>query len=432
MLERMTQITTLQDKIAHVKARFEAECKAASEKLQPTMDTLHNQMLSIQQKMASNWRQYSKDHHKAEYTAQALVTDLEAHIRILEQKNLNAASFLAPVRRLPEEILAEIFHFAIGCNNHSPMGLVRVCQTWRAVILSMPRAWSSVRLSTWTEADKIKFILELTGGVPLDVEIDTGADVSRIVDEKGVGRYAGIERAVRVASRWRNLTITSFPSKADVDAHLAPTVPGFTFNGPMNALESLRIKNPCENSIVFEQLLDAVANSSHDQLVDMELSSPNAIHHFAQPQYVPIFRRLVTFKVDVRKMRDEVHILTHFEQLETLEAYRLPLPIYPIEVDLPLVRTLKRTKIKAVSVQWMAGRTFPKMEECIIIWPQFPERLERGVGFPACTHFTYDDHIIESLPNFHIPKLDSLVVRNVAWGKQCRNFGYWICERSVR
>jgi hypothetical protein len=50
--------------------------------------------------------------------------------------------------------------------------LRRVGQSWRAVILSMPRMWSAFRLSTWTKPDKRDFIMARSGIVPLDVEID--------------------------------------------------------------------------------------------------------------------------------------------------------------------------------------------------------------------------------------------------------------------
>jgi hypothetical protein len=93
----------------------------------------------------------------------------------------------------------------------------------------------------------------------------------------------------------------------------------------------------------------------------MVLSSSNAIYHFAQPEFASISHRLITFKVDVREMRIGVDTLAQFERLETLEAYRLRLPTYPIETDLPLVSMLKRTKIKTLSVQWMAGRIFPNL-----------------------------------------------------------------------
>ena len=282
----------------------------------------------------------------------------------------------------------------------------------------MPRMWSSFRLSTWTKAEKIDFILERTGRIPLDVEIDASADVFKVVDEKEM-RFAGMERCMSVSNRWRNLVVTSFPSKVDIDAHWTPTKSSFTFSGPINALESFTIKNACEDSILLEQLLDVVGNSSHERLIYMELSSPNVIYHFSQPHFASIFRRLVTFKVDFREMPTEVDILGHFEHLETLEAFRLRLPTYTIETDLPLVRTLKRITIKTVSVQWMAGRTFSRLEECTIIWPHYPEALAPGGGvdLPACTHFTYDDHVIDTLRNFRIPKLDTLIVRNEAWNK---------------
>lgn len=382
------------------------------------MDALHNEIIVIQQKMAALWDMYCEDRQRAEHAVQAIVTDLKVQVRILEQGNINAASFLAPIRRLPVELLSEIFLFAICGNDHTPLELARVSQTWRAVILSMPRMWSSFRLSTWTKAEKIDFILERTGRVPLDVEIDASTDVFKVVDEKEM-RFAGLERCMNVSNRWRSLAVTSFPSKVDIDAHWTPTKSSFTFSGPINALESFTIKNACEDSILFEQLLDAVGNSSHERLAYMELSSPNAIYHFSQPHFASIFRRLVTFKVDFREMPTEVDILGHFEHLETLEAFRLRLPTYTIETDLPLVRTLKRITIKTVSVQWMAGRTFSNLEQCTIIWPHYPESLAPGGGvdLPVCTHFTYDDHVIDTLRNFRIPKLDTLIVRNEAWNK---------------
>ncbi len=402
----------------HMETRFKEECEEAAARMRPAMDALHNQVLAIQQKMATLWGLYSEDRQNSERAVQAVVTDLKVQIHILEQENTNSASFLAPIRRLPVEILAEIFLLEICGNNRPPLELARVSQSWRAVILSMPRMWSTFRLSTWTKAEKIAFILERSGRVPLDVEIDTGADVFKVVDEKEV-RFAGMESGMSVAGRWRNLVVTSFPSRVDIDAHWTPKRPSFTFGGPINALKSFRIKSPCEDSILFEQLLDVVGNSSHERLVDMELTSPNAIYHLSQPHFASIFRRLVIFKVDFREMPIEVDILRHFEQLETLEAFRLRLPTYTIETDLPLVRTLKQITIKTVSVQWMAGRSFSKLEECTIIWPHYPETLAPGGGvdLPVCTHFTYDDHVIDILPNFRIPKLDTLIVRNEAWNK---------------
>ena len=48
----------------------------------------------------------------------------------------------------------------------------------------MPRIWSNVRLCTWTKTEKVEFILERTRVSPLDMEIDTGMDMFKMVDAK--------------------------------------------------------------------------------------------------------------------------------------------------------------------------------------------------------------------------------------------------------
>jgi hypothetical protein len=118
-------------------------------------------------------------------------------------------------------------------------------------------------------------------------------------------------------------------------------------------------------------------------------------------------------------MKDPADILPYFENLQVLEAYRLHLPTYAHDVDLPLVHTLRRMSIKIVAVQWMAGRTFPDLEDCTIIWPHHPKtlRLHGGVDLPVCTQFTYDDHLIEPMSEFPLSKLDKMIVRNEAWNK---------------
>lgn len=412
--EREAQINTLEMKIRDLRTTFEAESQEKSAALQPIMDHLHSQRLSIQKEIVDHWNAFSAERHEARAAVTAKVTDLELQIHILKQENSNTVGFLAPIWRLPAEILAEIFVLSIHIHAQSPLDLMHVCWFWRSVVLGMPRIWSTIRLSPWTKPSKTAFILEQTRAIPLDVEINTCTGELMVDDGDGVTPYASLEMAAKEARRWRTLTITGFPHKTDIDAYSSRAKPPFIFNGPMDALQSFKIKTVCEDTSVFDHLLDVVGNSSHESLTDMELSSPNAIHHLAQPHFATIFHRLVTFKADVRKMRTEVDILTHFEQLETLEAHSLRLPTYTVETDLPLIRTLRRMKITAVSVQWMAGRTFPNMEECAIIVPRYPETLTHGGGIdlPICTQFTYDYHTIDVLPNFRIPKLDTLTIRN--------------------
>lgn len=417
--EREAQINALEMKIRDLKATFDEESQEKHAALQTKLGSLYAQSLSIEEKIARCWNAFAAERQEARAAVTATVTGLEVQIHRLRQENSNTVSSLAPIWRLPAEILAEIFLLSIHGHAQCPVDLIHVCRVWRSVVLGMPRIWSAIHLSTWTKPSKTKFILEQTRAIPLDVEISTCTSALMVVDGDRATRYASLEMVAKEAKRWRTLTINGFPHKTDIDAYSSHTKPAFTFNGPMDALQSFKIKTICENSYVFDQLLDVVGSSSHDMLTDMELSSPNAIHHLAQPYFAAIFHRLVTFKVDVRKMQTSVDILTHFGQLETLEAHYLHLPKYRVETNLPLVHTLKRMKITAVSVQWMAGRTFPNMEECAIISPRYPETIAHGGGvdLPMCTQFTYDDHTTGVLPNFRIPKLDTLTIRNEAWNK---------------
>ena len=126
-----------------------------------------------------------------------------------------------------------------------------------------------------------------------------------------------------------------------------------------------------------------------------------------QPQFVTIFHALIRFKVAIWLMSTEVDIFSQFHWLETLEAGHLCLPVYPVETDIQLVHTLKYMKTNKVSVQWMAGCTFPNLKECEIIEPLNPEMVALGFGvdLPICMKFTYDAESINTLVNFCLPFL---------------------------
>jgi len=114
------------------------------------METISDQIPAIQQSMVSLWGLYSADQPKAERDFQAAVADLKVQIYARVQENSNAASFFAPIRRLPVP-------FGGGGNNHSTLKLARTSQFWRAVIFSMPGICLTPRLSSRTKADNCNF-----------------------------------------------------------------------------------------------------------------------------------------------------------------------------------------------------------------------------------------------------------------------------------
>jgi hypothetical protein len=62
-------------------------------------------------------------------------------------------SFLAPIRRLPVDILTMIVVLATRFYPRSPLELMRVCQTWRTAVITMPRVRSHLSLCTWTKTN---------------------------------------------------------------------------------------------------------------------------------------------------------------------------------------------------------------------------------------------------------------------------------------
>lgn len=421
MEQREAQVAALRDKIADHNETLRNMQEKELEVLRPIMDELHGKICAIQHEMARRWTDYTSRMAKAQEYTQEQIAELQQQIGDLEQDNSSSESLPTPIHRLPTELLREIFGVVVDCHEPNRFAIMRVCRSWHATVLSMARVWSRFTVRPWTPREQIEFLVERTKQVPLDVVVDLNPTRYPFMDStKANWGYRGLALAVTTMARWRTLTVAAFPSEPDVSvASEGEGGSPVTFSGPLEGLEAFKITGICETSAPFNRLLDTVATTSTERLTYIEISTPNALWYFASPNYYSLFSRLRHFKVDVREMRDPADILPCFENLEVLEAYRLHLPSYNYDVDLPIVRTLKKMNIKIVSVQWMSGRTFASLEDCTIIWPHHPETLclQGGVDLPVCTQFTYDDHLIEPMSEFRVPRLDKMVVRNEAWNE---------------
>ena len=420
MERRAAEIASLSERISKLKGDLCEWQEKELGTLRPIMDQHYTKICAIQQEMARLWTEYTARMTVVQSDTEMQVAALQGRISFLEQENTKSQSFLAPIRRLPIELLAEIFVIAIEGYGQNRFDMMRVCRAWRATILSMARIWSRLTIRPSTSREQVEFVVERTKQVPLDVSIDSESIYRPCwVPREGERAYAGLALVMNTMSRWRCLTIEFLPSEVDIVAASGGENPIPMSARPLEKLEIFKISGRCETSPSFNQLLDHVASTSTPRLKCVELASPNAIWFLADQKYRVFFSRLTRFKVDVREMRDPANILPYFENLEVLEAYRLHLPTYAHDVDLPIVRTIKWMSIKIVSVQWMSGRTFPALKDCTIVWPHHPEtlHLQGGVNLPVCTQFTYDDHLIEPMSEFRLPKLDKMVLRNEAWNK---------------
>ncbi|KAF7338176.1 F-box domain-containing protein [Mycena venus] len=77
---------------------------------------------------------------------------------------------LSPVRRVPPEILCQIFMASILSQDfRTRWNLVHVCRKWRTVALSLPALWSCVIIHSRSTAHKIEAQLAWSDEAPLDV-----------------------------------------------------------------------------------------------------------------------------------------------------------------------------------------------------------------------------------------------------------------------
>ncbi|KAI0037223.1 hypothetical protein K488DRAFT_75528 [Vararia minispora EC-137] len=104
----------------------------------------------------------------------ALIRTLQDERAKVQQKIEQARGYLAPIRRLPQELLRSIFLLGFDESPCCAWVLAAVCSLWRRLALSMPKLWSKIRLVTnpTASADTVRLWLERSGSrEPLDIEI---------------------------------------------------------------------------------------------------------------------------------------------------------------------------------------------------------------------------------------------------------------------
>jgi hypothetical protein len=84
------------------------------------------------------------------------------------------------------------------------------------------------------------------------------------------------------------------------------------------------------------------------------------------------------------------------EQIKRLEIWRGMIPVYSLNIDLPLTHTLHWLKLHRSTFYWMLGRTFKALREFQNDWSPFaPTNLSRHEGLqvdlPSCTTLQLDD-----------------------------------------
>src|SRR5262249_36223334 len=87
----------------------------------------------------------------AEASLAQVIADSQCQISLLQKDKDSIESqvrqlqaYLAPIRRLPEELLREVFYWAFDAHPCAAWVLSAVSRSWRRLAISMPRIWSRV------------------------------------------------------------------------------------------------------------------------------------------------------------------------------------------------------------------------------------------------------------------------------------------------
>jgi len=128
--------------------------------------------------------------------------DLQNHYDVLERDIAYARSSIAPIRKLPLEMLSNILEFCSYIDDDAPSTLLRVCRRWR-VAASSPQVWSRivVDLDDFYAEEKACAYLERSRTVLVDIEISRPG-----FRDDG---FRAWDQLRQHAHRWRSLEITT-------------------------------------------------------------------------------------------------------------------------------------------------------------------------------------------------------------------------------
>jgi len=301
----------------------------------------------------------------------------------------------------PMELLREIFLYCIESNQMKSGQLVSVCRYWRSIITTMAHLWSTLRVGTWTETERVATWLQRA--YPKKVIIDTQRDFRRLFSNHP--QFAALQNALTSTSQWNELTISTFPPESFASQL------GVQVASPMNALKVLHIAAECVNSPSFAHLLHLIPTEA--PLCELKLHPPFVTTHFLQPHWFPVLKNLTALIVNGRDIHEPFELLPTFTRLQIFEADHLRLPFYEPNTNLPILRTLQKLRLRACSVQWMAGRQFPCLEECAILLPRHWEVIQQhAVQLPSCKKLAYHGYPMTTAQYFHVPGMRGMDLRS--------------------
>ena len=316
---------------------------------------------------------------------------------------------IAPITRLPPELLQQILLMIIDNASDPPFILMRVSKLWYNIVTGI---WASLKLGTTTPKNAITTKLERNQW-HLDVLIDTEIDRGDLTASEGA--YQAIFAAIEASSRWRSFVVETFPAQADLPEHRVNRGLQQCSDPVMSRLRTFKIKRPCEMSPLLERLLHILGTTASGELTTVEINSPSVLSFLALT-HSSIFHSVKVLSLDnTLGLPNPVDLLPHLHQLEALTASHLSFPIYHDDVEIPFIHTLRHLTLRAVSIQWMSSRTFHILESCTILFPRRHHVLHTfRTTLPNCNDLTFQGYPLDILHGVSAPNLTHLSVTSTS------------------
>ena len=152
---------------------------------------------------------------------------------------------IAPITRLPSELLQQFLLIIIDNASDPPFVLMRVSKLWYNVVTGI---WALLKLGTTTPKNAITRKLERNQWL-LDVSVDTEIDCGDLTPSEGA--YQAIFAAIEATSRWRTFIVKTFPAQTDLPEYLVNRGLQQSSDPVMSRLRTFKIKRPCKMSPLY-------------------------------------------------------------------------------------------------------------------------------------------------------------------------------------
>lgn len=201
--------------------------------------------------------------------AQAILDEPQRRRTALREKTDSYKACLSPVRRLPPELIAEIFQFTLKPLNiptatESPLLLCQICSRWRDIAISLSSLWSNIYLNLYGHpATKVLPLLRLwldrakTSPIRMRILsnrdiVDAEALVAALIPYLGTFRDLDLDVPNQLCHDFFEAVPYYFPSSQGQHPYLTVTDPALDrslFDIPFQNLKILEIATPWSSDL---------------------------------------------------------------------------------------------------------------------------------------------------------------------------------------